>query len=252
MKVTLKILCTVFVVIISLSMIVNASAPGSFSWYCKRNTEHLRPQIDAEMDFIEAYDGYYVDKRNEKKIYLTFDAGYENGNIAKILDVLKEENVKATFFILENLLIKNTELVKRMVEDGHVVGNHTATHKDVSQMTFEQLQKELSTMEILFAEKIGRELPKYFRPPEGRFSEEALKRLQKMGYKTIFWSFAYADWDNNNQMPCDAAIKKIMDNIHNGEIMLLHPTSATNAKILSKIIKDLKSQGFSFETVDSL
>lgn len=245
---------------LSLTLILNVStfalANDKFSWYCKRNTEHLQPEIDAEMRFIEEYNGYYVDKSalnsQEKVIYLTFDAGYENGNIQKILDILKEENVCGSFFILENLLNKNPDLVMKMVENGNLVCNHTASHKDISRLSFDELKNELETMEKLFREKTGRELAKYFRPPEGRFSRESIKNISDLGYKTIFWSFAYADWDNNNQMPYDKAFDKVMSNIHNGAILLLHPTSATNVAILPKIIHQLKSEGYSFKTIDNL
>ena len=233
-----------------------AESNESFSWYCKRNSEHLQPTLDSQINFIEECSGYYVDKncdkQGEKIIYLTFDAGYENGNVAKILDVLKEENVSGSFFILENLLTNHSALVKRMVDDGNLVCNHTATHKDVSKVTYDELKYELKKMETLYREKIGGELPKYFRPPEGRFSHESLKNTASLGYKTIFWSFAYADWDNNHQMDPEKAFEKVMANIHNGEIMLLHPTSATNVKILPRIIKELKKQGYSFKTLEYL
>ena len=228
----------------------------SFSWYCKRNSEHRQPQIDPEMRFIEEHNGYYVDRKyadnKEKAIYLTFDAGYENGNIEKILNILKQENVPASFFVLENLIKKNGELICRMVEEGHLVCNHTATHKDISDLSYDKLKNELEALESQFKEKTGREMPKYFRPPEGRFSLNSIKNLEALGYKTVFWSFAYADWDNNNQMPYEKAIEKVMSNIHNGAIMLLHPTSSTNAEILPEVIKQLKDQGYKFKTVNEL
>ena len=246
--------------VLSLTLVLNVStfalANDNFSWYCKRNTEHLQPEIDAEMRFIEEYDGYYVDKSvsdsHEKVIYLTFYAGYENGNIQKILEILQAENVTGSFFILENLLNKNPELVKKMVDNGNLVCNHTASHKDISKLSYDELKNELETMEKLFKEKTGREMAKYFRPPEGRFSETSMKNLSDLGYKTIFWSFAYADWDDNNQMSYDKALDKVMSNIHNGAIILLHPTSATNVAILPEIIHRLKSEGYSFKTVDKL
>ena len=228
------------------------------SWYCKRNKDHTQPTLDTNMAYIEQHNAFYVDRAHDhtnedKVIYLTFDAGYENGNVAKILDVLKAENVKASFFILENLIRKNTDLVIRMGSEGHTVCNHTATHKDMSRVTDKEIFKEeLEKLERTYREYTGREIAKIYRPPEGRFSEESLRFADELGYKTVFWSFAYADWDNAHQMSIAAAKKKILDNVHNGEIMLLHPTSSTNAAILGDVIRELKMQGYRFSTLDAL
>ena len=244
--------------LLSLSSLKAFSATQSFDWYCIRTKDHTQPTVDKNFEFISNYGGYYVDKdhsdnSSDKVIYLTFDAGYENGNIAKILDSLKEENVRGTFFILDQLLIKNTDLVNRMLSEGHTVANHTAKHKDLSLMSSkEELSKELSSLEQLFKDKTGKDMPKYLRPPKGRFSRQSMQFAHALGYKTIFWSFAYADWDNNNQMSKDAAMKKILDNVHNGEIMLLHPTSATNASLIGELTRTLKAQGYRFATVEEL
>ena len=209
------------------------------------------------MRFIEDYDGYYVDKKHgdecsERVIYLTFDAGYENGNIGRILDTLKEKGVPAAFFILANLVKTNTELVKRMVDEGHIVCNHTASHRDMTKLSDDEFAAELARMEKLYSDLTGHEIAKYYRPPEGKFSEANLKKAKELGYKTIFWSFAYADWDNNKQPDPERAIKLIIDNAHNGEIMLLHPTSKTNADILGRVIDELRAQGYSFGSLDQL
>lgn len=230
----------------------------TFNWYCKRTKDHTQPLADNTLEFVTEYGGYYVDKKHgnscaDKVIYLTFDAGYENGNVSKTLDSLKEENVKATFFILDLLLLKDLDLVNRMINEGHTVANHTAKHRDVSRISSkDELQAELYALESLYKEKTGKDMPKYFRPPEGKFSLRSMQYAHELGYKTIFWSFAYADWDNNNQPSPEAAKKKIMDNIHNGAILLLHPTSDTNARILADVIHELKEQGFSFGTMDEL
>ena len=254
---------TIFILILCLCIIslypTNIFANSqTFSWYCVRNKEHLQPIADANMRFVENYNGYYIDHNhsnndNEKVIYITFDAGYENGNIEKILNVLKEEEVKAAFFILENLIIKNPELITRMANEGHLVCNHTSNHPDITKFTSkEELKKELCSLEEAYFCVTGKSMAKYFRPPEGKFSEQSMKYINEFGYKTIFWSFAYADWDNNAQMTPEQAKKKILDNIHNGEVMLLHPTSNTNAYILKDIIQQLKSEGYSFGTLDEL
>ncbi len=225
---------------------------GSCNWYCKHMKNGERPPMPQEMSFIENLDGYFLGE-DEKVIYLTFDAGYENGNIEKILDVLKEEDVKGAFFILENLLRRDTDLVKRMADEGHLVCNHTAKHPDMTKKTtFEEFKIELKTMEDLYRETVGGEIAKYYRPPEGKFNEQNLEWAREMGYKTVFWSYAYADWDNNNQMSPERAREKVISGTHNGEVLLLHPTSSTNAAILSELIKEWKSMGYRFGTLDEL
>lgn len=254
-----KICLSVFLILLIYIFAFNVNALTALSWYCKRNNEHKQPELGNDLKITESYDVYWCDKNHtsidesDKVIYLTFDAGYENGNIEKILNVLKLENVKATFFILDNMIIKNKNLVKRMIDEGHTVANHTLKHKDMSQITnIEEFEKELSALEDLFQESYGIEMPKYYRPPEGKFTEENLRWAQDLGYKTIMWSFAYADWDNDNQPSCEYALNKIMSNIHNGEVMLLHPTSSTNAEIMHRMIVELKKQGFRFGDMDEL
>lgn len=256
-KVILIVVCIICLSFV-LSENVYAMSDKPLGFYCVRNKEHKQPALDGEMSFIERYDAYYVDKAHgdtvdEKVIYLTFDAGYENGNIEKILNVMKQEGVKGTFFILENLIVKNPDLVRRMANEGHTVGNHTCKHKDMT--TFDDIETfsaELEALNRLYEETTGYKMSLYYRPPEGKFDERSLSYAQQLGYKTIFWSFAYADWDNNKQLSHDASMKKIMDNIHNGEIMLLHPTSATNAEILGDLIRELKAQGYRFGKIDEL
>ncbi len=227
-------------------------------WYCKHVKDHVQPPLDGRLSFIEDHNAYYIDRRHidanadDKVIYLTFDAGYENGNIEKTLNILRDEKVPAAFFILQNLIIKNADLVKRMANEGHLVCNHTARHKDMSNWEDDAFIGELEALETLYAEHIGGEMPKYYRPPEGVFSRENLICAAKNGYKTIFWSFAYPDWDNNKQMPLEKAKSIILDNLHNGEVMLLHPTSETNVQILADIIREARTQGYRFGTLDEL
>jgi len=230
---------------------------GAISWYCVHRKDHKQPKIDSTISFIEEYNGYYIDKHHgddceDKVIYLTFDAGYENGNVEKILDVLKTEEVSGAFFILGNLIEKNSDLILRMFDEGHLVCNHTYSHKAMIGKTREEISTELRKLENTCLEKTGNAMAKYYRPPEGKFDEESMKMISELGYKTVFWSFAYADWDNDKQMSAESAKKKILENIHNGEVMLLHPTSSTNAEILGEIIRELKSQGFRFGTLDEL
>ena len=237
---------------------VYAAQDTVYSWYCKRNKDHKQPTVESNMQFIDQYGGYYVDKNHgdtsdDKVVYLTFDAGYENGNISKILDTLKTENVPGAFFILGHLIKSNPELVLRMVNEGHTVGNHTNRHIDMTiPSSLEGFKAELEGLEELYRNATGRELSRYYRPPEGKFDERSLKYAYELGYKTVFWSLAYADWDNNNQMAQDKAMKKILDNIHNGAVILLHPTSETNAAILQDLIVILRSDGYRFGTLDEL
>jgi len=235
-----------------------SSAP--YNWYCKKTTDHSQPTLDSLLSFIEKKElfAYYIDKEHselsseDKVIYLTFDAGYENGNVEKILDVLKTENVPGAFFVLDNIVKRNTDLIKRMNDEGHLVCNHTATHPDMTKkIGKEEFMQELWALEDT-CEELGIELAPYYRPPEGRFSEDNLKLAAENGYKTIFWSFAYADWDNNSQASPKEALDKVLAGTHNGEVILLHPTSATNAEILDDLIKEWKSMGFRFGTLDEL
>lgn len=235
-----------------------AGSSNSYSWYCVRNKEHRQPEIDANMRFVEDYGGFYVDRSHsdeieEKVIYLTFDAGYENGNVEKILDVLKEKQVGAAFFVLDNIILKNRDLVFRMIDEGHLVCNHTSKHLDVTKCkTVDEFREELESLEAVYRSITGANMPKLFRPPEGRFSEQSMKFAHELGYKTIFWSFAYADWDNGSQPSEAAAKEKILSNLHNGEIMLLHPTSATNAAILGEVIDEIRAQGYRFASLEEL
>ena len=227
-----------------------------FSWYCKNNDEGRQPELPAEFSFIRENGGYYLNEKAEddnKVIYLTFDAGYENGNVEKILDVLKKHNVPAAFFILGNLITRNTDLVRRMVDEGHLVCNHTNRHHDMSRVKDQEaFQRELESLVEIMRETCGAEIAPFYRPPEGRFSEANLAWANEMGYKTIFWSYAYADWDNNKQMSEEKALNKLLTHTHNGEVLLLHPTSATNAAILDEYLTRLEEIGYSFGTLYEL
>ncbi|MBE6601000.1 MAG: delta-lactam-biosynthetic de-N-acetylase [Ruminococcaceae bacterium] len=242
----------------SLSLPCSAEMPREYHWYCKHVKDHEQPKLAPELSFIEELDAYYIDHTHsdanaeDKVIYLTFDAGYENGNVAKILDVLKEEDVTAAFFILGHLVTHDTELVKRMASEGHTVCNHTVRHRNLSQAESEAFLKELRELESLYREHTGEELAKYYRPPEGTFSRENLAVAQENGYKTIFWSFAYPDWDNQKQPDLEAVKQMILSNAHNGEVMLLHPTSSANAAVLGDVIRTLKNEGYRFGSLDEL
>lgn len=249
----------VFVILLALMLAFSASvsAKEECHWYCKRNADHKQPALDTNMQFIEDFGGYYIDKDHgdecdEKVIYLTFDVGYENGNVSKILDALKAEEVKGAFFVLGNVIKREPELIERMTAEGHLVCNHTTNHKNLAGADKESIEQEVRALEDMYRELTGKDMSKFFRFPEGTFDKSSIEQICSMGYKTVFWSFAYADWDNSRQMSEDAALEKILTNLHNGEIMLLHPTSATNAKIMPRLIKELKALGYRFGSLDEL
>lgn len=237
------------------------SAPSEdlrpYNFYVKRNTEHKQPTLDRHQGKLDDHNAIYVDARyadehGEKVIYLTFDAGYENGNVERILDVLKEENAPAAFFVLKNIVTKHPHLICRMADEGHLVCNHTMTHRDTTTLSDEEFKAELVGLATLCLEKTGVPLAGFYRPPEGRYNEKTLRLASELGYKTVFWSFAYADWDNDKQPASDAAMKKILDNIHNGAILLLHPTSSTNVEILPELIKTLRGEGYRLASLSEL
>ena len=217
------------------------------NWYCKREKEHIRPSIDPNMSYIEDENGFFIGKNpDEKVIYLTFDAGYENGNISRILDTLKAHNAEGAFFILENLIRRNPELVERMKTEGHLVCNHTAKHKDMTKLSEQEIEGELHALETLYNETFGCELAPFYRPPEGKFDRKSLSVAKKLGYHTAFWSLAYADWDNNKQPDPEKAKKLLCDHLHNGAVILLHPTSKINADILDSLLTEWENQGYRF------
>ena len=229
----------------------------AYSWYCKRAEGNKQPPLPSEFSFINGHNVLWMNtsrKDEGKKVaYLTFDAGYENGNVAKILDVLREKKAVGAFFILENLIERNPDIVLRMYNEGHYVCNHTSTHKDVSRFkSKEEFDAEVDNLSRKYKDLTGAEMRKYFRPPEGRFSDESLNFADSSGYKTVFWSFAYADWNNDKQPSEEYAKRKIFDNIHNGCVLLLHPTSAVNAKILGEVIDHMRNEGYEFGTLDDL
>ena len=167
--------------------------------------------------------------------------------------MLRDKNVPGAFFILDNLVLNNTELVKRMIDEGHTVCNHTAKHRDMSTVsTKEEFAQELNKMAEIYKDQMGCDMAMYYRPPEGKYSEDNMKWANELGYKTIFWSFAYADWDNNSQPDPVKAKEKILASTHNGEVILLHPTSATNAAILGSLIEEWRAMGYRFGTLDEL
>ena len=223
------------------------------SWGLSFPQEGAPPIGNAGKDQLKAYDAAYIGDTSRKILYLTFDAGYENGSTEKILDVLKAQQVPAAFFLVGNYMEKNADLVRRMVEEGHIVGNHTMHHYDMSKLTEESaFAKELKDLEILFQEITGKEMPKFYRPPQGLYSEENLQMAKDLGYKTVFWSLAYVDWNNDDQPSREEALGKLIPRTHPGAVVLLHSTSKTNATVLEELIGKWKEEGYVFGTVEEL
>ncbi len=219
-------------------------------WGIKREKDHKRPDVGKEnKELMEKYNGIYIGNENKKYIYLTFDEGYEAGYTEKILDVLKENDVKATFFITAHYLNTAEELVKRMVNEGHIVGNHTVNHKTLPEISDKEIEEEVMGLHQAIYEKTGYEM-KYIRPPKGEYSERSLDATNKLGYTTVMWTFGYMDYDENKQKGTEYAKKIILDNLHNGEIMLLHGNSKDNANVLDEIIKSAKAEGYEFKSLD--
>ena len=223
------------------------------AWGLHFSQEGQAPSGPASQKQLQEYDAAYLGNTREKVLYLTFDAGYENGCTAQILDVLKKHEVPAAFFLVGHYMETNADLVRRMVDEGHIVGNHTMHHYDMSKLTDKAaFQKELQDLETLFQQVTGKELPKYYRPPQGTYSEDNLKMAQELGYKTVFWSLAYVDWNQNKQPTRDYALGKLLPRTHNGAVILLHSTSTTNAQILDELLTKWKAQGYRFESIDKL
>ena len=219
-------------------------------WGIKRNDNHEQPDLGkTNKEILEENNGIAMGNNNEKNIYLTFDEGYEAGYTPQILKILKENDVKATFFITAHYLNTQPELVKQMIDEGHIVGNHTVNHKSMPSLTETQINSEVMDLHKSIYEKFQYEM-KYIRPPMGEYSEKTLNQTNSLGYKTVMWSFAYEDWNENKQPDEMQAKKKILDNVHNGEIMLLHGNSKTNTNVLGDIIKEIKNMGYEFKSLD--
>ena len=223
------------------------------AWGLSFRTEGAPPVGTAGSSQLAKYDAAYLGDASQKVIYLTFDAGYENGCTEKILDVLKKHNVPAAFFLVGHYMGKNADLVRRMANEGHTVGNHTMHHPDMSKIADkEAFSKELLELETLYKDITGKDMPKYYRPPQGIYSEENLKMAKELGYKTVFWSLAYVDWNNDSQPTREQAFSKLLPRIHNGAVVLLHSTSRTNAEILDELLYKWEDAGYTFAPIDDL
>lgn len=248
-------------IILSLALIIGftfackhfISASKNTNWGLSFKKQGERPTGNATPEYLKEFNSYFIAPEGNKKIYITFDAGYEAGYTPKILGVLEKHNVKATFFVVGTLMKSNPELIKQIDEKGHIVANHSMHHPNMSKMsTMEDFKKEIEPVEELYKEITGKDMKKFYRPPQGIFSETNLKMANELGYKTIFWSLAYVDWYKDKQPSKEDALNKIMSRIHDGAIILLHSTSKTNSEILDELLTKLEKQGYTFGTLEEL
>lgn len=260
-------LCSVIVILIFTFSIVNMSkgdevtisTSGTFvdglsskkiEWGIKRNDNHNQPDLGSyNKKIIDEAKGIAMGNENSNKVYLTFDEGYEAGYTEKILEVLKQNEVKATFFITAHYLNSKPELVEKMISDGHIIGNHTVNHKSMPSLTLDEIKNEVMNLHTAMYEKFGYEM-KYIRPPKGEYSEKSIAYCNNLGYTTVMWSFAYDDWDESKQGREEYGKNKILNNIHNGAVILLHGNSKDNCNILDTCIKEIKQMGYEFASLD--
>ena len=238
-------LSTIFLSIIPVST-------KSYGWGFSKNNNHTQPYIGKYKEEIEGTNSYYVGDENEKCVYLTFDAGYDNGNLIKILDILDTKEVTATFFLTGDFLERFSDLTIEITRRNHIVGNHTWSHKNITSLSETELENDRKKVEKKFYELTGKKINNYFRPPAGVFNKNSLTTVKNLGYNTIFWSIAYKDWDTSNQTNTNKSIESVVNNLHNGAIILLHTVSDSNVKSLPIIIDKIREEGYEIKSLDSL
>ncbi len=254
----LMAVAAILTVSLGYSVVPTSASPNS-NWGLSFQKNGEVPIGNADAAYLKQYNAYYVGNstsdgsQSNKVLYLTFDAGFENGYTASILDTLKKHKVSACFFLVKNYLDTAPELVKRMVAEGHTVGNHTAHHPDMSKIAQrEAFQKELTTLESAYESLVGQPMEKIYRPPQGKFSEQNLKMAKELGYTTYFWSLAYVDWYTDRQPTREQAFQKLLPRVHPGAVVLLHSTSRTNAEILDELLTKWKAMGYSFGKIQDV
>ena len=222
-----------------------------YGWGMRVLPDHKTPEITSKaMNLIKKYDGIFTGDTTKKYVYLTFDEGYENGYTPKILDILKANNVKAAFFVTGPYIKEHGDLVKRMIAEGHIVGNHTVNHPSLPKISDEKVKSEITGLAEMFKSLTGKNMH-YFRPPMGEYSERTLYITKSLGYKTVFWSLALADWQPLPGGP-DESYNTVMNRIHPGAVILLHAVSKDDTMALDRILKDIKAQGYVFKTLDDI
>ncbi len=266
MRKRLQIFCLLLLPCLTLMGLLHRGAPTALTaaadtaipasadnWGLSFPTEGLTPVGNATIDQLAQYNAWYVGDTTEKVIYLTFDCGYENGNTEAILDALKKHSAPAAFFVVGHMVESAPDIVRRMAAEGHIVGNHTNHHPDMSAIADKaSFQKELESLEGSYRKITGQELSRFYRPPQGKYSQENLKMARDLGYTTVFWSLAYVDWYADKQPTAEQAYAKLLPRIHNGAIVLLHSTSSTNAAILDDLLTKWEEMGYHFAPLTEL
>ena len=224
---------------------------GAAGWGFRKNPNHLPPEIGSYQSLIDGTDSFYIGN-DPKKIYLTFDAGYDNGTLTSILDVLKDKEVKATFFVTGDFIKRFSELTMKMIEDGHIVANHSYSHRSINKLSKEELKSDLNKLEDSYYQLTNKEMVKVFRPPKGEFDRQSLMNLKELGYKTVFWSIAFQDWSKEHQKGKEYSYNSVINNLHDGAIILMHTVSTSNSDALPDIIDEIKNQGYEFDLVTNL
>ena len=235
----------------SVSMPVLSSAAEN--WGLSFPEKGKTPVGNATSEELAAYNAWFAASPEENIIYLTFDCGYENGNTPAILDALKKHQVKATFFVVGTYIDSEPELIRQIIKEGHTVGNHTWHHPDMSHISsIEDFQKELEYVETAYKNVTGKNMAKYYRPPQGKYSKANLQMAKELGYKSFFWSLAYVDWYQDNQPSKEEAFSKLLGRIHPGAIVLLHSTSSTNAEILDELLTRWEEMGYHVQPLENI
>ncbi|MUK88347.1 delta-lactam-biosynthetic de-N-acetylase [Ornithinibacillus sp. L9] len=245
-----SIILITFMFLLSFSINQADIQAKGYGWGFKKNPNHEIPDVGKYRDILKQYGAYYVDESGEKNVYLTFDNGYEQGYTEEVLDVLKKENVPAAFFVTGHYVSSQPELIKRMVSEGHIIGNHSYHHPDFTIVTKDVMKRELESLEKAVADISDQKDMKYLRPPKGMFNETTLQWSNELGYIHVFWSLAFIDWNTHSQRGWQFAYDQIMKQIHPGAIILLHAVSEDNAKALEHLIKGLKAEGYTFKSLD--
>ena len=247
-KSKLAMILVSIIVMGSFNMAFASDTNATKDWGLGFGAEGKQPTGTGTVSEMKKYDAYYMGSEEEKVIYITFDCGYENGNTPKILDALKKHNAKGTFFVVGHFLESSPDLVKRMVDEGHAVGNHTYHHRDMPKLVGkDEFKKELDDVASKYKEITGKEIDNYYRPPQGKYNISNLTMAKELGYKTFFWSLAYADWNIDKQPTHSYAIDKLTKRIHNGAVVLLHNTSKTNGEILDELLTKWEQMGYEFK-----
>lgn len=250
----MRVVAIVLIVLLGLGPSSLASADGTYHFGFKKSTNGRLPSIDEEgfKPLLQKYGAIFTGDVTAKELYLTFDNGYEEGYTGKILDVLKEKQVPAIFFVTGHYIKTEPELLKRMATEGHLIGNHSWNHPDMSQISADRIRKELDQVKSGVETVTGQKEMRYLRTPRGIFNGQSLAVSQQLGYTNVFWSIAYRDWEPKKQKGWEYAYKNVMTQLHPGAVILLHSVSKDNTEALARIIDDARSQGYQFKSLDEM